>query len=84
MISEKPAKSLQQQEDKSPRKVVAIVVPTVILVIGGAVAGFVIFYFRWRLCPINRGRMEEDVGPPTGHFDNPLYGQAQKACETDA
>ena len=84
MISEKPSKSLKQAEDKSPGEVAAIVVPTVILVIGGAVVGFLVFYFRLRICPVNKGRMKEEVEPPTGHFDNPLYGQAQRASETNA
>ena len=85
MISEKPGKSLKQEKDKSPGKVAAIVVPTVILVIGGAVVGFLVFYFRLRIfCPVNKDRMKEEVEPPTGHFDNPLYGQAQKAFETSA
>ena len=84
VISEKPVKSLQQEKDKSPGKVAATVVPTAILVIGGAVVGFLVFYFRLRICPVNKDRMKEEVEPPTGHFDNPLYGQAQKAFETNA
>ena len=84
MISEKPGKSLQLEKDKSPGKIAAIVAPTVILFIVGAVAGFLVFYFRWCICPANRGSMKEKVELPTGHFDNPLYGQAQKASEIDA
>ncbi len=55
----------------------AVAVPLVLLLLGGATAGRVLYYFRGRLCPLSAERIREEkpTPPPADNFDNPLYGQ---------
>ncbi len=55
----------------------AIAVPLLLLLLGGATAAGIVYYFRGRLWPHKAERMQEDkqIAPPGDNFDNPLYGQ---------